>query len=82
MPMREGLAVGMQSEVVIHAGGEVAEVCGRKHLARGRLEVHDIDGLLRIGEARRALLRMGDQRACCKEAQETAAEGMVHGTLC
>ena len=43
---RETFLVGSQRGVVVHPGRQVTEVSGRQLLARDRLELHHVDGLL------------------------------------
>src|ERR1700730_12309229 len=44
---RISLSVRSYRAVIIHSRGEIAEMGGGQYLASGRLEVHDVEGLVR-----------------------------------
>jgi hypothetical protein len=63
---QETLAVGAQRDLVVDAGGHVAEVRRRHVLRHYRLEIEDVDGFLRVRDqlvegARRPDHRIGQQ---------------------
>ena len=71
----ESFPVRANRHIVVHSRFEIAEVRRRNRLPRGCFEVHYIQGVPRIGNDRRILLRMNprcEQRTCCDEFQKPA----------